>query len=228
VIPAITWKFGIPGYDTLKYGEPIISVLIPGLSFLVALSFGASPWLATKYGRKPLMVGLLIGVTIAIVGSGLALPLYPWTDLVVILIAFAGGVLLGRLLPPKPFPFILILIVLSLLDVAQIVATSGVQAPGGNTPSSPLLYGNFIIPPPVGRFNIGIVDILLGIAMAEQWRRRKGSIALAEVPGLAGFALAIPFELLTSYHDLPLIPFLTGGWLISEGLGRFVKNATPS
>jgi hypothetical protein len=198
--------------------------VVPGLSFLVAFVFGAFPFLTTRLGRRPLAIGFALGISIAIIGVGFALPLYPWTDFVVLLIAFAGGVLLGRILRPGPFPLVVILITVSLLDVVGNILTSGVQAPGGDTASSPLLYGNLLIPPPAGRFNIGIGDILLGTAMAEHWRRRRGSIALAEVPGLAGFALAGLFEALTSYHDLPLIPFLTGGWLISEALGRRMKN----
>lgn len=182
--------------------------------------------MTAKVGRRPLASGLALGISIAIVGTSLALPLYPWTDFVVLMIAFTGGVLLGRTLRPGPFPLIAILVAISVLDVVGNILTSGVQPPGGNSSSSPLLYGNLLVPPPVGRFNIGIGDILLGTAVAESWRLRRGSLALAEVPGLVGFAFAGLFEVLTSYHDLPLIPFLTAGWLISEGVGRRMKGRT--
>ncbi len=88
--------------------------------------------------------------------------------------------LLGRGIPPRLRPFLIVLLVLSVLDVLQIVLTAGSTPPGsagGQAPngSDPLLLGNFLLLLPWGRYNVGGGDLLLITALAEHWRRRGAS-----------------------------------------------------
>jgi hypothetical protein len=80
---------------------------------------------------------------------------------------------------------------------------------------------------PWGRFNLGIFDLLLLIALAEHWCRRGGSYLLALVSGVLGlFLLPTIFILVTGGGNVPLIPFLTAGWVVSEGLFRSLRRQT--
>jgi hypothetical protein len=173
-----------------------------------------------------LVASFVIGIAVVIAGVVFAFIPFPWTDIVVLVVALTGGVLIGRAIPKRSVPMLLLLLVFSALDIAQIILTSGGSSSNSTSVStSPSLYGNFLIPPPVGRFNLGILDILFITAIAEHWQRRRNSIIIAEIPGLACFAIADLFVAITSIWNLPLIPFLTIGWLISEALARLFSRA---
>jgi hypothetical protein len=62
---------------------------------------------------------------------------------------------------------------------------------------------------PWGRYNLGIVDLLLLTAMGEYWRRRGGTLLVALAPGVIGFILALGFGHFMYAGALPLIPFFT-------------------
>jgi hypothetical protein len=172
-----------------------------------------------------LVASFIIGITVAIAGVLFAFIPFPWTDMIVLVVALSGGVLLGRAIPKRFVPMLLLLLVFSALDIAQIILTSGGSSSNSTSIStSPSLYANFLIPPPVGRFNLGIFDILFITAIAEHWRRRRNSIIIAEIPGLACFAIADLFVAITSIGNLPLIPFSTIGWLISETFARLLSR----
>jgi hypothetical protein len=137
-------------------------------------------------------------------------------------VAVTAGLLLSRAMPTKLWPFLVLLLVLSILDVVQIVLTSGPPSPGSQSASTSTpaaqLYGNFLLHLPWGRYNIGIFDLLLLTAMAEYWRKRDSAFLVALAPGVIGFILAFGFGQFIYAGALPLIPFLTAGWLCSAGL----------
>jgi hypothetical protein len=171
-----------------------------------------------------------VGIALVVSDIVFSLAVYPWTDPVVLLVALTGGLLLGRGMPPRSWPLLILLLVLSALDVLQIALTasssppgsSGSHAPGG---SDPLLLGNLLLFLPWGRYNIGIFDLLLITALAEHWRRRGASYLIALLPGVLGFLLTFGFIWV---GNLPLIPFITVGWLGSEGMHRFLnRHAQP-
>ena len=204
------------------------------LSIPLTLLCSAAPWLTRQVKGWLLTLGLGLGIALVVVGIVFSLAFYPWTNLVVLLVAVTGGLLLGRIIPPRFRPWLMVLLVLSVLDILQIALTAGSSPPGtsgGQAPSGsdPLLLGNFLLVLPWGRFNLGIFDLLLVTALAEYWRRRGGSYLLAVVPGLLGLFLLPPIVLLvTAVGNLPLIPFLTAGWLGSEGLHRLLgRQAAP-
>jgi hypothetical protein len=85
---------------------------------------------------------------------------------------------------------------------------------------SPVDYLNFSIPPSIGWFNPGSFDVLIVPVLSRYRRIRDGSLLITEALGLSGFALADLFVLTTSYSNLPMIPVLTLGWLISDAMQR--------
>ena len=200
------------------------------LSLVVAVISASVPWLTTRINRWWLATGLVVGIVLSLLIAGLSLQVYPFTNFVVLLVALSSGILLGRSMPARTWPFLILLLVLSALDITQIVLSSS------GAGASPATHGAAIIPPPVqlignmflalpwGHFNIGIFDIFIIAAMAEHWRRRGASWALAQAPGITGIALAFAFLAFVYDGALPLIPFLTVGWLCSLALARSLSR----
>lgn len=94
------------------------------LTFVTALLSGLVPWGFRSSERWMLLLALSIGLALAMSGAALSVGPYPWTDLVVLLVALSGGLLLGRSMPTRITPFLILLLVLSVLDSIQIVLTS--------------------------------------------------------------------------------------------------------
>jgi len=187
-----------------------------GLALLCALLCALAPWPARRVPTRSLAMALGAGILVAIAGVVLSVAPYPWTNLVVWLIALSGGFLLGRALPLRFWPVLFLLLALSALDILQIALTSQ-GAPGGSSALPPAaLYGNFRLLFPWGHFNVGIGDLLILTMLAESWRRRGGAYLIALAPGVIGFGLAYGFLALTGIGGLPLLPFMTTGWLVSE------------
>jgi hypothetical protein len=203
---------------------------VPILSIALALICSAIPWLARRLPGWALAIGLLVGVTAGLVGAVLALPLSPWIDLVILVVAWSGGLLLGRGMPARFSPFLLLFLCLSVVDV--LLAAGGYpQTPQMAGSSSPLIYANFILMLPWGRFEINLADLLLVTAVAEHWHRRGGGYLLALLPGVLGFLLADGVVLATGLGQLPGFPFFTVGYLASEGVYRSLsprRTAPPA
>ena len=199
------------------------------LTIPLTLICAVSPWLTRQLKRWGLTLLLLMGIALGVMCIVFSLAFYPWTDLIVLLVALAGGLLLGRSMPLRFWPFFILLLVLSVLDVLQIVLTANSSPPGSSgshmlSGSNPLLLVNFRVLLPWGRYNIGLFDLLLITALAEHWRRRGASYVIACLPGVLGFLVSYAFIWLGS---LPLIPFITLGWLGSEGVQRILSRKTP-
>lgn len=207
---------------------PILLVL--GLSLALALVCSAIPWLARPLGSRSLAIALAVGIIANLLGVVLAVPLYPWIDLAVLVVAWSGGLLLGRGVSPRFQPFLLLFLCLS---VGDMLVTAGVGtsplAPHPAAGATPLRIGDFLLLLPWGRFDIGLLDLLLLTALAEHWRRRGSGYLIAALPGVLGFLLADGFVLVTRLGILPGIPFFTAGYLCTEGLYRYVsRHRTPS
>lgn len=189
------------------------------LSLALALLCAALPCGARQIRSWLIAVGLSIGIALGILGIVFSAGWYPWTDILVLLVAVCAGLLLGRVMPAKLWPFLLLLLVLSILDIVQN-ALPGPPTTGSHSASTPagLLYGNFLLLLPWGRYNIGIFDLLLLTAIAEYWRKRGGGFLVALAPGVIGFLLIFAYGQLIYNGALPLIPFFTAGWLCSAGI----------
>jgi hypothetical protein len=164
---------------------------------------------------------------VSLLGVVLALPLFPWSNVAVLLMALTGGLLLGRGMPPRFQPFLILLLVLSVEDAVQTALTGGFtplpSSPPAHPaagPSGPLLYLNVYLMLPAGHYLVGIFDLLVITAAAEHWRRRGGSYLIAVLPGVLGFLLVYGAVWLTQRGGWPLIPFISAGWLCSEAVTR--------
>jgi len=200
-----------------------MAILLPLVPSLVLAVFCAViPWGTKQIKSWPIVIVFGAGLVLGILGIVFSLAWYPWTDLLVLLVAVSAGLLLSRAIPTKLWPFLLLLLVLSILDVIQIVLTSGPPSPGsqsaGTSTPAAQLYGNFLLHLPWGRYNIGIFDLMLLTAMGEYWRRRGSTLLVALAPGVIGFILALGFGQFIYAGALPLIPFISIGWLCSAGL----------
>lgn len=195
------------------------------LSLVITLVSGCVPWITPTVNRMWLAIAFVAGLVIGTLITALSLHLYPWTNLVVLLVALSAGILLGRSLPARTGPFLILLLVLSALDITQIVLTSINSSPSSAGPLHPAtipppqqLIGNLFLLLPWGHFNIGIFDICIIAAMSEHWRKRGSTLALALTPGVVGMFLAFAFLRFLHSGALPLLPFLTLGWLCSLAL----------
>jgi hypothetical protein len=151
-------------------------------------------------------------------GASLGLALYPWTDVPVLGFAIAGGVLLGRSIPPRPVRMFILLGALAALDAIQIV----VQGPGpgprstNGTPPAWYFYVTLVMNTAWFATAFGIFDVLVIAAVAEHARRRGLPFAVGAAPGVIAFVAAGLAVLILGPLTLPLIPFLLGGWLVTE------------
>jgi hypothetical protein len=183
------------------------------------------PWLARPLHSWllviTLVVGLVAGVTLILVGTARAFPLFPWANLAVLVVAWSGGLLLGRNVAARFRPFLLWFLCFSVVDVLLTVGGHP-QAPQPSANSSPLMSSNFILMLPWGQFAINVVDLLLLTTLAEHWRRRGASYLIAVLPGVLAFLLAYGLILVTHLSLLPGIPFFTVGYVLTEGVYRYL------
>jgi hypothetical protein len=192
---------------------------MPGLYFVLAVTFGAAPWALRRVSWRPAVAVTLIAAAALVGGGALGLRLYPWSDLPVAVGAVGGGLLLGRAVPAKRAPLAVLLVVAAALDTSQLLFASGSGAGTGGTTSEPAWWWwtMFVVDGPWQRSAIGMFDLLLIGTLAEHARQRSLGLVAALAPGLIGVALADLASGLTSGMGLPLIPFLFAGWLITEG-----------
>jgi hypothetical protein len=203
---------------------------MPGLYFVLAVTFGAAPWALRRVKWRP-MVAVAVVATAALIGGGaLGLRAYPWSDLPVAVVAVSGGLLLGRAVPARRTALVALFVILAALDSSQLLFASGPGAGTGGTMGDPAWWWwtMFVVDGPWQRSAIGMFDLLLIGTLAEHARRRSLGLITALAPGLIGVALADLASALSRGMSLPLIPFLLGGWLITEGWLATARRLAPA
>ena len=201
---------------------PLSLVLV--LSLALGLVCSAIPWLARPLSSRSLVITLVIGIVANLLALVLALPLYPWIDIAVLVLAWSGGLLLGRGIAPRFQPFLMLFLCLSVIDVLVTVGASPLAPHPVAGSSAPLRLGDFLLMLPWGRYDIGLLDFLLLTALAEHWRRRGASYLIAFLPGALAFLLSVGFLFVTKLSLLPGIPFFTAGYILTEGVYRFLNR----
>ena len=190
----------------------------------VAAGSGLASWATVKLQTRWIPVGAAPFLIVVIVGAVVGLPLYPFSDLFVAAFALLAGVALGRVMPPRFRPFLILLLALSALDVAQNVAFAGPPPALNAAPDPHLIWVNVRFPLSNGHFNIGFADLVLIAAAAENLRRRKATLALSLLPGVIGISLGeallstLPANppLLVEAIAASLVLFLTAGYVLTE------------
>ena len=198
-----------------------------GFDIALALASAASTWLLRPVSSRVLLAVTVLAVSVLAGGAALSLPWYPWTNLPVLVFAIAGGAVLGRRLAARSRPVLVVLVLLSLVDLAINGLPSPIAPESALRPPLPtaLLYGNVVVFwPGGGRYMLGGLDLLLCAALAEHRRRRGGPLALALLPGPLAMVLAAVFILASRRGGLALVPFLLLGWLLSETLARLADR----
>jgi hypothetical protein len=202
-------------------------VLVFALSVALTLISAAVPWparhLRDRYLVMAVILGLVVGIAAGVIGAVRDLSLSPVTDLMVLVVAWTGGLLLGRGIPPRFSSFLLLFLCFSAMDILLAVGRYP-QVPRTTGNASPLAWATFNLALPGWSFAINVVDLLLLTAVAEHWRRRGAGYLLALLPGFLGFLLADGVILVTGLALLPGFPFFTAGYLGSEGVYRSVTG----
>ncbi|MHB8313545.1 MAG: hypothetical protein ACYDD0_09645 [Candidatus Dormibacteria bacterium] len=197
------------------------TVAVPAaLTALLAAGTVAVARLSSRPRSRAVGVFLALAVASAILAALLIVDPYPWSNAVVLGVAWSGGILYGRV--PRPW-FVGVLIVLALLDLASFA--SGVQSRGGPSPSaSPELVSNFTVLWTGGRLREGVLDIAVLTAAAVRWIR---TWRLAAVLVLAMLAALAPWGLVAAgwRGGLPLVPFLAAVYALSMPLARWPRAA---
>ena len=193
----------------------------------VAVGCGLSPWAVQRAPTRWAVIAALPLLLVVVAGAVLGLAFYPYSDVVVAAVSVLAGIALGRVMPPRFRPLLVLLLVLSALDVAQNVLTSGPTTGGPVTTSQPdphFIWLNFRLPLAGGHFNIGFADLLLIAAVSENLRRRNATLPLTLLPGVIGLGLgealaatiSQPAPTIVAAVSESLIPFLTAGFVLTE------------
>lgn len=186
---------------------------------LLAFALGAAAWWSRRVRTSVLVAVLAGGVLVAAVGIARGIDGYPWSNGVVLATGAAGGTALGRVVPPRARPMLTLLVVLAALDAAQLLVAGSAQAP----PVAWESWLHVVVRGAEGAnlLKIGIADLVLVAAMTEHWRRRGAGFWPATLCGPLGLAIAAVFAwIVRPEGGLVLVPFLLGGWLLTEAWWR--------
>lgn len=197
------------------------------ISLILALICVAVPWGIRQVKTWQILVIFGVSLALWIIGAALLLGWYPWTDVVDFLVFVGAGILLGRVISAKFWPFLIFLLILSALDITQILLTVRGAAPVTQRASIPAgdFYSNFLLLFPWGKYGIGPVDLLVMAAIGTHWCKKHGPFFLAFVALAIGVIIADVILMIDPSIVLPLIPFLTFGWLCSVAIDRARKRS---
>jgi len=197
------------------------------VSLIVGLVCAARPWAAARIPTRWIAVAAAPLLALIVAGVIFGLPFYPFSDLVVLGFSIPAGVVVGRAVPPRFRPFLVLLLILSALDLAQNIVFAG-PTPTPSTASSStdphLIWLNLRIPLSPGHVNLGFADLVLIAAVSEHLRRRDVRLQLGVLPGVIGLGLgeavaaSVPSSppALVSAVAASVIPFLTAGYALTE------------
>jgi hypothetical protein len=194
------------------------------VSLGLPLAFGIVPWVLTAVRTGMAAAAVAAGLAFAVTASVTGGAPRAVSDFVLLVVAVGGGVALGRVLSLKPQIMTIFLALASIADFAQneLFGGTGSGTPGGPGTAAATwpAYTVLRIPLPGGRYDIGPLDLLLFAAIGEHWRRRRGSLVHSAAPGVLGMALV---DLAPWRGSLPLVPFVFGGWLLTEAAARLAR-----
>jgi hypothetical protein len=203
-------------------GEHLAVHFLVGVA--VALGAGLAPWATVKLQTRGIAIAAVPFLVVVVAGAVFGLPLYPFSNVFVAAFSLLAGVALGRLMPARFQPFLILLLALSTLDVAQNVAFAGPPPAPNAQPDPHLIWLNVRFSLADGHFNIGFADLVLIAATAENLRRREATFALSVLPGV--IAISLGEALLSTLPTNPpvflvaiaasLVLFLTAGYVLTE------------
>jgi hypothetical protein len=226
---------GMPVTQCGSRGSTVLIALKVAVGVAACLACSAAPWATPRVRGRALMVVLGAFAATALIGAIIGLPLYPYTNAVVLGVATSGGVLLGRALPTRFRPVLIVLLALSVLDLAQVVVFNGPPNTAPSTqsavPDPHLIWLNFRVSLPSGHFNIGFADLLLVTALAENFRRTRTSWPVAALPGASALVMGtlvasapVTVHFAAGAFSEALVPYLTAGWLLAIAVAGIARR----
>lgn len=191
--------------------------VMPGFSVLVTLVMGVGVWSVRSLSNRVMAGGLVAGIVLA--GAGLVSDLDWLAALGVFVAALFIGTGIGRLLPSQPGPILLFLLVLSVADIVWI------GTGGGSASGSLDKIVNFSVEIGSSSSSLGTVDLVLAAIVATHWLRRDAGFWLAVAAAPIGMIVSDLYVAAANVDNLPLVPFITLGWLMTEAWHRRTKWA---
>jgi hypothetical protein len=203
-----------------------------GITLALATLCVCASRLVRRIGTRPLAALLVLSAAAWLLGAALSFRGYPLVSILDVVFAASLGLVVGRVVPARARPFLILLLILSVLDVLQV----GLSTHFRETAQNPNLaagqfYSTVIVKLPLGNYQVGPFDLALVAAIGEHWARRGAGlrVPLAGVAGGTALAYAV---LLSGPVTLPLIPFFLIGWAGSEawyrrGPARRMVQALP-
>lgn len=185
---------------------------MPGFSFLATVVTALMAYGGKALTRLMLLSSLLVivaGMWIAIAND------LAWlTGLGVLAGSVVLGAAIGRMIPPRPGPMLLVLGILSVADIIWITA-------GGDASTEDLeRVANLSVQIGGRSSSIGTVDLVLAATITTHWARRGASFWLALAAAPIGMVVSNVYVAVTGVDNLPLVPFITMGWLLTEAWHR--------
>lgn len=185
----------------------------------VAVACGLAPWAAAKVPTRWIVSAAAPLFFVVAAGAAFGLPLYPLSNAIVVAFALLAGIAVGRFMPPRFRPFALLLLVLSVIDVVQII----VFLTWFLGPRHIWVSVQFRLPD-YGGFNFALALLIVIAATTENLRRRNARLGLSLLPGVIGMGLheamleSLPPTAPDFVIDIALstILLVTVGYLLTE------------
>ena len=112
--------------------------------------------------------------------------------------------------------------VLSVIDIVWIASGGGIA----NGWVHEVL--NFSVQIGAGISSIGTLDLVLASAICAHWSKRGASMALSVAAAPLGMVISNVYVAVSGADNLPLVPFIVLGWLITEGIHRRSEKQPPT
>ena len=184
---------------------------------------------ARNIGMFPLAVLLALSAAVWILGAALSLGWYPLVSVVDIVFATALGQFVGRAVPARFRPFLVLLVILSVLDTLQVgLSTHFYDGAQNSSLSAGQFYSTVVVKLPLGNYRLGPFDLAVAAAIGAHWLARGAGLRVPLV-GVAAAVTGAYGVMLSGPLTLPLIPFFLAGWLGSEAWyrGQAARQALP-
>ena len=169
------------------------------------------------YGARVFSKGVILSsllLAVAVMWTGVVSNVHWLIGLGVLAGSALLGVAVGRLVPPRPMPMLLLLGILSVADIVWIA--SG----GGSATGSVERVVNFSMQIGESSSSIGTVDLVLAAVITTHWLQRDAGIWLAIAAAPIGMVASNAYVAVSGADNLPLVPFISLGWLLTEAWHR--------
>lgn len=189
---------------------------MPGFSLLVTLLIGLGAWRVRSLSSRLIASGLIAGCAVTFAGLGMDAGWF--RNLGLLIAALTLGVALGRVISPTFAPMLALLGVLSVADIIWIASGGGTSAGWAHDAA------NFSLQLGSTYSSIGTLDLVLAAALTTHWLRRDTQLPLAVSAAPIGMAFANVYVAAMGADNVALVPFITLGWLVTEGWYRLSGN----